>query len=176
MKSLFKGLAIAAGAVGVLVCFLMAIIVGGVILAGFFGPGGGDQYTVNWYREKMERELNETLSQQDNSVTKKVEAAHGTVTVKQAYVSDLVIKTKDGSNIAGKHGENIRNIGCSVTTRWDGVFHKNGTTVVRITWENINGQFQVTSAKIIHTDALVNMEDPNFWYEVGGMIGLLLVL
>ena len=160
----------------VIVIIIILAIVVGVTSVAILMYSQNNRYTVNWCREKMEKELNEKLSQSDNPIVKKVEAAHGTVDVTQAYVSDLSITTKDGSDIAGEHGENIRNISCIITTRWDGYIHKNGTTVVRITWENINGKLQVTNAKIIRTDALINMEDPAFWYEVGGAIAWLLLL
>ena len=45
-----------------------------------------------------------------------------------------------------------------------------------ILFEDVNGKIEVTKAQIIATDAMVNMEDPDFWYNVGFGIGTLLAL
>ena len=81
---------------------------------------------------------------------------------------------EDGSANVGVEGNNIRRINLEITTRWDGMIHKNGYTVIGIEIENINGEGKVTSAGITRTDALINTEDPKFWYEVGAAAALLL--
>ena len=133
------------------------------------------EMTVSEFREAAEQEINKSLSTKEHDLRKFVENAHKTVTVHTAYVSDLQITTKDGSNTAGVEGKNIRRIHLEITTRWDGMIHKNGYTVVGIDLENINGEGKVTNAGIIKTDALVNTEDPKFWYEVGAAAALLLL-
>ena len=140
-----------------------------------FVIAGGCSMTVAEFREKAEQEINEALSSSSHDLRKYVENAHKTVTVHTAYVSALQITTKDGSNNAGVEGKNIRRIHLEITTRWDGMIHKNGYTVVGIDVENINGEGKVTNTRIIKTDALINTEDPNFWHEVGAAAALLLL-
>ena len=130
--------------------------------------------TVAEFREQAEQEINKALSSPSHDLRKYVENAHKTVTVHTAYVSDLQITTKDGGNNAGVEGKNIRRIHLEITTRWNGMIHKNGYTVVGVDLENINGEGKVTNAGIIRTDALINTEDPKFWYEVGTAVALLL--
>ena len=136
---------------------------------------GANDMTVAEFREAAEQEINKALSTSDHDLRRYVENAHKTVTVHTAYVSDMQITTKDGSNNAGAEGNNIRRIHLEITTRWDGMIHKNGHTVVGIDIESINGEAKVTSAGIIRTDAMVNTEDPKFWYEVGAAAALLLL-
>ena len=53
--------------------------------------------------------------------------------------------------------------------------HKNGYTVIGIEIENINGEWKATKTGIIRTNALINPEDPKFWYEVGAAAASLLL-
>ncbi|MBO4649156.1 MAG: hypothetical protein J5806_13470 [Lentisphaeria bacterium] len=131
--------------------------------------------TVAEYRETTRQRINYELSSSNHKLRQRVEAAHVTVTVYSAYMSDLQIQTKDGSDNAGSDGSNIQHMHMEITARWNGAIHKGGKTVIGIDFENINGKFEVTSSKIIKTDALVNTEDPNFWYEVGAAAAVLLL-
>ena len=129
------------------------------------------------YREHIEKIINNQLMNTDNNLRKMVEDAHLTVTVTQAYVSDCRILTKDGSKNAGSlNGKNVRSVSMKITTRWDGNIHKNGKTIIGLTMENIGGKIQITESKIIYTDALVNIADPKFWYNVGFAIGTLIFI
>jgi len=158
------------GIISVLVTVIL-IICSGVI--GALQESAGE--TVAEFREAAEQEINKALSDSSHNLRRYVENAHKTVTVHTAFVSDLRIITKDGSTNAGVEGNNIRRINLEITTRWDGIIHKNGYTVIGIEIENINGEGKVTSAGIIRTNATVNTEDPNFWYEVGAAAALLLL-
>lgn len=146
-----------------------------LLFAGATGDVFGGGQTVAEFREAAEKEFNAALASPDHDLRRRVENAHKTVNVHSAYVSDLRITTKDGSNNAGVEGNNIRRINLEITTRWDGIFHKNGYTVIGIEIENISGEWKVTSAGITRTDAMINTEDPNFWYEVGAAAALLLL-
>lgn len=154
------------------VSVLVAVI---LLFAGAAGEVFGSEQTVAEFRETAEKEINAALSSSDHDLRRRVENAHKTVTVHSAYVSDLRLTTKDGSSNAGVDGNNIRRINLEITTRWDGIFHKNGYTVIGIEIENISGEWKVTSAGITRTDAMINTEDPNFWYEVGAAAALLLL-
>ena len=144
-----------------------------IILLIFVIAGGGSM-TVSEYREKAEQEINKALSSSSHDLRKYVENAHKTVTVHTAYVSDMQITTKDGSNNVGVEGKNIRRIHLEITTRWDGMIHKNGFTVIGTDLENINNEWKVTNSEIVRTDAIVNTEDPKFWYKVGAAAALVL--
>ena len=138
--------------------------------------GCGNEKTVAEYGEELEWRINNELASSRNDLRRRVENAHVTVTVRSAYVSDLRITTKDGSNTAGADGKNIRRIYLEITTRWDGFIHKNGCTVLGMEYENVNGKMKPTDVRIIRTDALVNTEDPEFWGEIAGTAAILLLL
>ena len=127
------------------------------------------------FLEQTEQKINRELSEPDHSFRLYVENAHKTVKVHTAYVSDLKVTTKDGSKHIGAGGKNIRRIYVEITTRWDGMVHKNGYTVVGVDVENINGERKVTNARIVRSDAVVNTEDPKFWYRVGIIVAALLL-
>ena len=143
---------------------IVSLIVMVILLV--IGAMGGDsgEVTVAEFREAAEQQLNKDLATPGHGLRQYVENAHKTVTVHTAFVSDLKITTKDGSDNAGVQGSNIRRIHLEITFRWDGIIHKNGYTVVGFEIENINGEGKVTSAGIVRSDALVNTEDPEFWF------------
>lgn len=153
-----------------IIAVLLAVVILGIMASGDDQPA----ITVAEFREQAEQEINKALSTSDHNMRKYVENAHKTVTVHTAYVSDLQITTKDGTNNAGVGGKNIRRLHLEITTRWDGLIHKNGFTVIGTDLENINNEWKVTNSGIIKTDAIVNTEDPKFWYEVGAAAALLL--
>ena len=162
------------------VWWILGIILIGVVAA-FVWYGGStlaapSKITVAEYRENFEKKLNGELQDRSHPLRKLIEQAHVTVDVTQAYVSGIKIVTKDGTNVAeeGKRN-NIRRVDIQISTRWDGVLHKNGKTVVNVTIEDVGGKFQATEHKIIKTDAVVNLEDPKFWMEAGALLGLLLL-
>ena len=133
-------------------------------------------FTVKDFRVRVEHELNEELKSPNHPIRKRTENAHVTVDVRMAYVSDIQVVTKDGSNNVGKVGENIRRMSIDITTIWDGFFRKDGKTVFHIEWQNVNGEFKVTQDKIAQTDAIYNAEDPESCWDLGFNIGLLLSL
>ena len=137
--------------------------------------GEGNEMTVAEFREKAESGINQALSSSNHDLRRYVEDAHKTVTVHSAYVSDFRVITKDGSTNAGAEGNNIRRVELEITTRWDGMIHKNGYTVIGIEIDNISGEWKATQTGIIRTNALINTEDPKFWYEVGAAAALLLL-
>ena len=139
----------------------------------FFSAGCSDSpKTVAEFANQYEKKINESLANPKNAFRKYVEDDHVTVDVKEAYVSDLKIETKDGSNNTGEGGHNIRKIKMNITTKWDGFFHKDGTTVLGILIENVGGKFKITEQKIVKTDALIH--DLEFWFNAGWIVGVLL--
>ena len=58
----------------------------------------------------------------------------------------------------------------NVTTIWDGIFHYNGKTILGITVEDTGDGLNPTGAKIVYTDAIVNVEDPKFWLKAAAVV------
>ena len=56
---------------------------------------------------------------------------------------------------------------------WYGIIHKGGTTDLEV---DLTADGKCTRSRIVRTDAMVNMEGENFWYNVGYGIGALLAL
>ena len=140
------------------------------------GGGCSKKVPVKEFSAKFERDINTALEYRGNAFRKYVEDSHGTVDVRYAYVSDLKVETKDGSDDAGTDGQNIRRIRMEITAIWDGVIHKGGSTVIGIVLENVNGKFEVREPKIIRTDALINLRDSEFWFDTGWLIGALIAI
>ena len=125
--------------------------------------------SVDEYREKVEKALNEDLKSSSHPLRKRVEYAHGTVTVKSAYISDIKIITKNGKDRIRKESD-IRRVEMNVTNIWDGIFHYNGKTILGITVEDTGDGLNPTGAKIVYTDAIVNVEDPKFWLKAAAVV------
>ena len=129
--------------------------------------------SVEQYKKKATSEINAALQDKTHAIRKRIEQAHMTVTVKTARVTGFDVTTLDGSDKAGKNGSNIKTTTIEITAYWDGLIHKDGFTEFVIEYDV---QYdKVVSAKIGRTNALFNAEEVN-WYEVGTVIGTLLVL
>ena len=125
------------------------------------------QYTVAEFKRHYLPVINNRLKDKENffgNIMSRVDQAHKTVTVRDAYFSKCEITTKNGSNIAGKGGCNIKKIDYEITVIWDGYFKKFGKTILAICQENIPGAgIHVTKADIVYTDAWINVEDGEKW-------------
>ena len=156
--------------------WLWGLAAGIVLLLVLFYPGSClNTVTISEYQEHIEQKINKQLGDSRHELRKMVENAHLTVNVTNAYVSRCAAETKDGSNDAGGYsGKNIRKVSMNITTRWDGLLHKGGETIVGIELENVNGNVQITKAAIIKSDALININDPKFWYNVGFTLGMMI--
>ena len=157
---------------GIIICIVAAICA--IIFA---SCDACQTVTVSEYEAKCRKKIDSELTSRNHSVRRRIEDAHITVDVKYAEVSFIKCQTYDGSNDAGgKEGRNIKNVRMQITAVWDGVFHRNGQTVFEmILAKTPNGKWQVQNGEIVKTDALVNLEDPNFWFDVGVIIGTLLI-
>lgn len=135
----------------------------------FIWPSGKGEMTVAEVRHKIVDTLNEELSSSTCPFRKRIEDAHGTVTVSHAYVLKCDVTTTDGSDKA----KNISLVTVTIRFNWDGIVHKGGTTDLEV---DLTADGKCTRSRIVRTDAMVNMEDENFWYNVGYGIGALLAL
>lgn len=131
--------------------------------------------SVEEYRQRKIKEVNDALQYPDHLFRQQVESAHKTVDVKTAYVSDMRITTKDGKSRIINESD-IQRIEMTITSKWDGYFHKGGETVLQVTYENTDGKLKASQAKIIKTDAMINTKDPNFWLRAAASVVTLLVL
>lgn len=127
------------------------------------------EMTVEEVRHKIVDTLNEELSSSTCPIRKRIEDAHGTVTVSHAYVLKCDVTTTDGSDKA----ENISLVTVTIRFNWDGIIHQGGTTDLEL---DLTADGKCTRSRIVRTDAMVNMEDPDFWWDVGYGIGTLLAL
>ena len=127
------------------------------------------EMTIEDVRHKIVEDLNEQLSNSTCPVRKRIEDAHGTVTVSHAYVLKCDVTTTDGSDKA----KNISLVTVTIRFNWDGVIHKGGTTDLEV---DLTPDGKCARSRIVRTDALVNKEDENFWYNIGYGIGALLAL
>lgn len=137
--------------------------------------------TLAQYEQKRRNEINRELSKPSGELRQalfsRVKKAHKTVTVKQAYVSKFMATTTDGRDVVFVDNSNISEVTMQITTRWDGIFHKNGFTDLEIVYRMAeNNKMDIISCKIVDTNASVNTEDPNFWYKVGAVAGALILL
>lgn len=127
------------------------------------------EMTVEEVRHKIVDTFNEQLSSSTCPVRKRIEDAHGTVTVSHAYVLKCDVTTTDGSDKA----KNISLVTVTIRFNWDGIIHKGGTTDLEV---DLTADGNCARSRIVRTDAMVNMEDKDFWYDVGWGIGALLAL
>ena len=126
------------------------------------------EMTVEEVRHKIVDALNGELASPSCLVRKRIEDAHGTVTVSHAYVLKCDVTTTDGSDKA----KNISLVTVTIRFNWDGIVHKGGTTDLEV---DLTADGKCARSRIVRTDAMVNMEDKDFWYDVGYGIGALLL-
>ena len=82
-------------------------------------------------------------------------------------LTNLRDTTLDGSNYAD-HGKNIATVTMEIEFRWDGLIDKGGTTILETVrdWQNE----KETRSIITHSDAKINIEDPDFWNKLASWI------
>ena len=127
------------------------------------------EMTVEDVRHKIVDALNGELSNPSSKLRKRIEDAHVTVTVSHAYVLKCDVTTFDGSDKA----KNISLVTVTIRFNWDGIVHQGGTTDLEV---ELTADGKCVRSRIVRTDAMVNAEDPDFWYNVGYGIGELLAL
>lgn len=158
---------------GVLAAIMACCIAAAIVFGDGNGQGstrppvGQRQRTVDDVRQEILRELEAELSSPSSQLRKRIEDAHLTVTVTSTRVVRIDIATVDGSNQAGPDNSNIAAVSMLIRFNWEGVFDS-GYTDLRIIIDAINDR---TEAGIEYTTALVNTEDPDFWYGIGSIIG-----
>lgn len=154
---------------GIVITILLIIVIGSVRECG--GDGNKvESMSVAQYSKIIEDRLNEELSDPLCIVRSQIKNIHGTVKVTSAHVSDIRVKTKDGSYNAGVEGNNVREVEVKIMTRWDGVFNSGGYTEFRIKYDITGTRPPVVSAGVVRTNAIVNLECPEFWAAVATLL------
>lgn len=133
--------------------------------------GGDNGRTVADYRAETMRDVEAELSKPDSKLKKRIEDAHLTVTVKSTRVVRCDVTTVDGTDRAGKDDSNIDKVSLLIRFNWEGIVDT-GYTDLRLEYDVKNDR--PIKSEIDNTTALVNAEDPSFWYGVGAIIGSML--
>lgn len=136
-------------------------------------PFSSSPMTVAQYKAECIKRANSSLSDSNNALRKKVEDAHVTVNVTDAYVKDCSVTTFDGTDSAGQKGANVYKVTYTIRCEWTGFTEKGYTDLEIVIDKQTN---TVLSNRIVKTTAKVNIDDPSFWWDVGCTIGLLLCL
>ena len=165
------------GAVLGVIIASFAIAVVGMVGYCIFGPGGQGPAiehiqikTVEQYKSECVKSLNSQLGNPNDALRKFIENAHLTVTVTDAYVLSCEVTTLDGSSSAGENDSNIHRVEAIIRFGWDGIIDKGGHSDLKLV---IDAQTkQIKDSKIINTTAAINVEDPEFWFQVGELLGL----
>ena len=171
---LFIGLGIAAMAL------LCITIIGGIA---FIGGRDGDErgtYSKVWakertvadFRKKLVNEFDAELAKPNSTLRKRIENAHVTVKVTSTEIVRCDVATVDGTERAGRNDDNIDKVSLLVRFNWKGLVDT-GFTDLRIVHDFQNRR--TLKSEIEYTTALVNAEDPEFWWNVGAIIGTALM-
>ena len=166
---LFVGIGVAAVALLCITGIGVMAIVGGDKASG--QSSQIKERVVSDYRAEAIRDVEAELSKPDSKLKKRIEDAHLTVTVKSTRVVRCDVTTVDGTDRAGKDDSNIDKISLLIRFNWEGLVDT-GYTDLRLEYDVKNDR--LIKSEIDYTTALVNAEDPSFWYGVGAIIGSML--
>ncbi len=152
-------------------------IIGTVVLRK--SPGNGDSLpiSIEEYCQQQIAAWNAELSDQDSELfsqlKRRIEDAHATVDVISAQVIRYNASTYNGSRDTGNNGDNVDQENIHIRFDWTGIVDA-GYSVLQIVIDRRTRA--VVKSGIVDTSALVNTEDPEFWYGLGEFIGLALTL
>ncbi len=128
--------------------------------------------TVYEYQQSVRNIWNQALSEQDSEFRKMVEDAHKTVDITRAYVYSIKAETKDGSTDAGENYSNISDVKLHIKMHWDGIMHKDGYTKLFLHHDRF---WNIIDVRIVETDALINTDDPKFWFNACKELGQIVI-
>lgn len=123
--------------------------------------------TVDDIRRELIADTQRELDNPFSPLRKRIEDAHLTVDVTSAEVKRCDISTLDGSNRAGNDDSNVSIVQLLLRFYWTGILDS-GYTDLKIVHDAVNDR---TESAIDYTTATLNLEDPNFWFGVGALIG-----
>lgn len=117
--------------------------------------------SVSGWAEEKKQEINQELSQENHPFRQKVQERHLTVTVKEAKVSNVEVKTRYDFAWTGWDCLNVDYITFDIDFSWDGIIHQNGKTVLRI--KMLPMSKEILSTEVLHTDASINFGGGAEW-------------
>ena len=90
------------------------------------------------------------------------------MTVTSTSVVRCDVSTFDGTDLAGKDDSNIDKMTLLIRFNWKGIVEA-GHSDLRLVYDVHNDR--LLESKIDFTTALINTQDPDFWFGVGEIIG-----
>ena len=131
-------------------------------------PSLGGRSVDSWTRYEKE-ELTKVFNTNPKAKSF-IEDAQPSCKYTGATVKSVIATTIDGSQRAGKNGDNIAEEIFVVTFHWTGQLQDNGYTEVRFTYDKQANVLKKT--EYISSNALVNLHTVD-WYKVGFALGTL---
>ncbi|MBR3583947.1 MAG: hypothetical protein IKO01_10955 [Kiritimatiellae bacterium] len=151
----------------IIIAVAVAIVVLGVVCFSLFSAASTADAYLKRYVQSVNAELSDPSSRLRKSVDQRIGAAHLTVTVKDARVVGSEVTTFDGTNAAGKGGENIDKMALVIRFDWDGLTTGGYSDML---WVIDGNRKHLVKSEIIETSASINLEDPDFWGAVGDIL------
>lgn len=160
------------------VCMLVVLLIAAFAFLGSDGcdssGGSGRRVVAPRTTADVERDFREfmdaELKSPDHPVRQRIENSH-LVSVTSAHVYHVQVVTFDGTALAGRNDENVMLVKASIYFNWEGMVNT-GHTILEFTLDT-RAQ-RVTESRIVETTALINLEDPELWFDVGCIFGELL--
>lgn len=161
---------------GVVCTLVVVVIVAAGIL--FLGPGrssGGGGFgqeeeqavTVAQVGEELRMAWNDQLKDPAHPLRRRIENSQ-IVTVNTAYIRGVEVRTLDGTENAGANLENLMLVKISFYFDWQGLVNP-GHSVLDVAIDCRTGE--VVESRIAETTAVINLEDPQLWFDVGALAG-----
>jgi uncharacterized RDD family membrane protein YckC len=150
----------------VIVCALLLL----VVLIVSLSRGINERHqTVEEYVQRLRPVMLAQMNSPNSEMQQLIERIHGpTVTYTGSDIIGLTARTIDGSNLAGKHGNNIAVIDMIVNCRWKGLIQDNGYTEIEFLFDN---QAKTMGApKYIASNAQINLDTVD-WGDVALKLG-----
>lgn len=155
--------------------FGTAVVLGIIFFAYRWGMTNNEtaihRQTVDEWCAQTTMEMNQELAIPNCPMRKRIEDAHVSVNVLYAKIISLTARTLDGTKYSDD-GRNIAAFKAKIEFTWDGVIQKGGYTILEIEYDVQNDS--MIKSEITQTNAVINLEDPDFWFDVGRSIGPLL--
>ena len=125
--------------------------------------------TVGEYVQRMRPAILSQMSGPNSQIQNLIERVHGpTITFDGVDITGLTATTIDGSNLAGKSGNNIATIDMIVTCKWHGWVEKNGYDEIEFTFDN--KAKSMSAPKYLNSNAAINTDTID-WGDVALNLG-----
>jgi hypothetical protein len=135
-----------------LIAGMGAVLIGFWVYAAFSPPPGS---TVSYLDAagNLREQLKKEAAKPGNRISRFVDHAHRTVTVKEVSVEKCQAVTNDGSDAIAAGFGNLVRFEVEYRVTWNGWFHKDGETIVGCSFEPQQGDLRSTPLKVLRTTA-----------------------